>query len=236
MKRILILLASVATLHAESPVDGVVKPNKQVTISSPVLQDLIQEMLVEEGTEVREGQIIVQLRHRREELAVQQAEKLIKQKEFVARGMQRLFKEKMGSEEKALEAQTDLELSKLAMEARKIELDEKTIRAPISGVVIKKHKEAGETVDRTEKLLEIVNMDTVFVEFFLKPQLRLTLKENQTAKVKITDLANAEFEGKFTFIAPNNDAGSGLFRVKVQIENQDHRIKPGMKAIADFEK
>jgi len=237
MKRIFFcLLAVPSLLCAENLADGVVKPNKQVIVSSPVLQELIQEVLVEEGDEVKQGQILVQLRNQREALAVQQAEKLIVQKEFVARGMKRLFKDKMGSEEKALAAETDLELAKLGLEARKIELEEKSIRAPLTGIVVKKHKETGEAVDRTEKLVELVDMDTVFVEFFLKPQSRETVKEDKVVRVKIVDLGGVEFDGKITFIAPINDAGSGLFRVKVHIPNADHRIKPNMKAVADFDK
>ena len=64
---VFIALLAVAALHAE-PVQGVVSPNKQISLSSPVMQEIITEMLVEEGTEVREGQIIAQLRNEREKL------------------------------------------------------------------------------------------------------------------------------------------------------------------------
>ena len=49
MKRFLLSLLFFPALLQAQPVDGVVKPNKQVTISSPVLQELIQQMLVEGG-------------------------------------------------------------------------------------------------------------------------------------------------------------------------------------------
>ncbi len=229
------LLATAAALHAE-PVQGVVSPNKQISISSPVMQEIITEMLVEEGTEVREGQIVAQLRNDREKLDVRLSEKLIELKQFVARGQERLFNEKMGSEEKALEARTDLELARLQLDSKRIALAEKTVRTPLGGIVVKKYKEPGESVDRAEKLLDIVNIDQIYVQFYLKPELRKTLLQDAPIRVRILDLEGKDFDGKITFVDPRNDAASGLVRVKVKVENADHRIKPGMKGSADFGK
>jgi membrane fusion protein (multidrug efflux system) len=234
-KIFLSVVLSLASLHAE-PVQGVVFPLKTVQVSSPVLQEVITEVLVEEGAEVREGQIIVQLRNERETLDVELSKKLIELKQFIARGQEKLFKEKMGSEEKALEAKTDLELARLQQSAKEIALKEKTIRAPISGVVVKKYKEAGEAIDRAEKLVDIVNIESVYVQFYLPPGMRKSVQQDQPVRVRILDLEGAEFEGKMTFIDPRNDAASGLVRVKVQIDNKDRRIKPGMKGSAEFGK
>ena len=229
------LLAATAALHAE-PVQGVVSPNKQISLSSPVIQEVITEMLVEEGTEVREGQIVAQLRSDREKLDVRLSEKLIELKQFIARGQPRLYKEKMGSEEKALEAQTDLELARLQLESKKIALSEKSVRTPLGGIVVKKYKEPGESIDRAEKLVDIVNIDQIYVQFYLKPELRKTLTQDAPIRVRILDLEGKDFDGKITFVDPRNDAASGLVRVKVKVENADHHIKPGMKGSADFGK
>lgn len=222
-------------LHAE-PTQGIVLPFKQVSVASPVLQEIISGMFVEEGTEVKEGQVLVQLRNDREKLDVELSEKLIDLKRFIAQGQEKLFKEKMGSEEKAREATTELEIAELTMSAKRVTLEEKTIKAPLSGVVVKKYKEAGEAVDRAEKLMDIMNYDQVYAQFYVKPELRKSLNNNDKIKVKVADLENAEFEGKIDFIDPRNEAASGLLRIKVLVENKDHRIKPGMKSMAEFGK
>ena len=82
------------------------------------------------------------------------SEKMIDFKKFIARGHERLFKEQMGSEEKALEAKTDVELSLLKLDANKIALREKTVLSPLSGTVVKKYKESGESISREEKLVD----------------------------------------------------------------------------------
>jgi membrane fusion protein, multidrug efflux system len=229
-----LLLVSLSTALRAEPTDGLVLPFKFAGVNSPVLQELIAEIPVKEGDEVREGQIIVQLRNEREKLDVQLSEKLIELKRFSAAGHEKLFKEKAGSEEKALEARTDLELAILQKTAKEIALQEKSIRASFSGVIVKKYKEVGEAVDRSEKILEIMNYDQVFIQFYVKPELRKTLKVQAPAKVKIKDLDSAEFHGKIEFIDPRNEAASGFILIKVLVDNKDHQIKPGMKATGEF--
>ena len=87
------------------PHQGVVSPIKQVSVNSPVLQEVITKFHVREGDTVKEGDVLVELRREREELDVKLSEKLIDLKKFIARGQQKLFKEEMGSEEKLVEGQ-----------------------------------------------------------------------------------------------------------------------------------
>ena len=229
------LILSATRLLAETA-SGVILPNATVQVSSPVQMEIIQEILVEEGTKVTKGQVLVQLRNDREKMDLRIAEKAIDLKTFVARGYQRLFDEKMGSEEKARESQADLDFTRIKAEGMKLALDEKTVRSPINGIIVKKYKQAGEMATQQTPLLDIIDIDTVDVQFYLAPTLRKAVEEGQAVKVKVPDLDGAEFTGKVSFVDPRNDAASGLVRVKVKIENKDHRIKAGMKGTAEFGK
>ena len=231
----LTLLALVTGALGEET-QGLVLPIKQVSVSSPVFQEVITAVLVEEGDTVKEGQPLVQLRSEKEELDVQRLLKQIELYKFKADGAEALLKEKMGSREKALEERAQLELSQILHRTAEVTLKEKTVRSPLAGIVVKKFKEAGESVDRVEKLMDIVNIDQVYVQFYLDPKLMGSIKSEQPVKVKIAVIGNAEFTAKVSFIDPRIDAGSGLFRVKVLIENRDHKIKAGMRGTADFSK
>ena len=228
-----LLLALAA--HADDK-QGIVIPFKTVQVSSPVLQEVIDSVLVDEGAEVTEGQPVVQLRAERESLEVERTQKLIELATFKAKGAEALFKEKMGSKEKWLEEQAQLELSQILHRVAESAFKEKTVRAPLAGVVVKKYKEAGESVDRAEKLLEIVNLDQVYVQFYLDPVLMGTVKEGQTVKVSFPVINNTVIEGKITFVDPRIDAGSGFFRLKILLENKARTVKAGMRATADFGK
>jgi membrane fusion protein (multidrug efflux system) len=142
----------------------------------------------------------------------------------------------MGSKEIMLKTQTEWQRASIQLELSQVQLRERTVLSPLNGIVVKKYKEPGESVDRGEKLLDIVNIDQVYVQFYLDPKLMLVLKVEQPVTVRIPVLNDAQFTGKINFIDPRIDASSGLFRIKVLIENPDRKIKAGMRALADFSK
>lgn len=220
---------------------GLVLPFKQVSVSSPVMQDIIREIAVEEGDVVREGQTLAQLEKAKEELDLQQYTKLVERREFEAKGMRELLKDKMVSQDVALEKNTDLELAKIQRELASVRLQDKTIKAPLSGIVVKKYKEAGEAVDRVEKLFDIINIDKVYLQFYLDPKLMDSVKVGKKVNVKFDALTlagagNVRHQAEVSYVEPRIDAASGLFRVKLLLDNQDHEIKAGMRCSADFSK
>lgn len=236
MKRFaILLLATVLAARAEE-VQGLVLPFKQVSVASPVLQEVVDSVLVEEGDTVKEGQIIVQLRAERESLQLELDKKLVEAAEFSAKGYASLLKEKMISREKVIETETQLEMAKIKVRAAEFDFRQKSIRSPLNGIVVKKYKEAGESADKVEKLMDIVSMDQVYVQFYLDPKLMTVVKEEQVIPVHFAVIGNQKFDGKVSFVDPRIDAGSGLFRVKLLVENAEHTIKPGMRGTADFSK
>lgn len=231
---LLLVLALAPLAHAEET-QGIVLPFKKVSVASPVLQEVVEATLVEEGDTVKEGDVIVKLRSDREKLEVEHAEKVIEQHTFTAKGLEALFAEKMGSKDQALKAKTELDVAKIQRELALVRLQEKTVRSPLSGIVVKKYKENGESVDRAEKLVDIVNIDQVYVQFYLDPKLWTALKLEQPVTVRFPVIgAGREVRGKVAFIDPQIDAGANLFRVKVLLDNKDHEIKAGMRGVADF--
>jgi RND family efflux transporter MFP subunit len=230
-----LLLAGALAARAEDT-QGLVLPFKTVSVASPVLQEIIDLMKVEEGDKVKEGDVLVELRKEKEVLEVKQYEQLVKQRKFTAEGAMKLFKEKIGSQEAALEKETELELAKIQLQQAEVRLKEKTIRSPLSGIVVKKHKETGEAVDRVEKLVDVIDIDQVYVQFYLDPKLMQVVKPDQEVPVRFPVLGDEKVIGRISFIDPRIDAGSGLFRVKVLIDNKGHVVKAGMRGVADFAK
>ncbi|MGB8168848.1 MAG: efflux RND transporter periplasmic adaptor subunit [Chthoniobacteraceae bacterium] len=236
IRPVLLSLLALSLVARADDTQGLVMPFLQVSVSSPVLQEVISHVLVKEGDVVKEGQILIELRKEKEELEVRQAEQVVQQRKFTAEGAQKLLNEKIGSKEVALEKQTELELAKIQLAAAEVRLKEKSIRSPLDGIVVKKYKEAGEAVDRVEKLLDVVNIDQVYVQFYLEPKLLQSMKQDMEVPVRFPGTGIPDFTGKISFIDPRIDAGSGLFRVKVLIDNKDHQIKAGMRGGVDFAK
>jgi membrane fusion protein (multidrug efflux system) len=229
-----VLLAAALQPTSAEEVQGLALPVKQVSVSSPTFQEIITAVLVEEGDVVQEGQELLQLRSEKERLEVLRTQKLIELGEFKSKGADTLFREKMGSREKAMEEQAQLELARILHQQAEVALREKTLRSPLSGTVVKKYKEAGEAVERAEKLFDIVNIDQIYVQFYIDPKLIPVVRENQEIDLRFPVIGPDSFKGKIAFVDPRIDAGSGLFRIKVRLENPTHKIKPNMRCLADF--
>jgi membrane fusion protein (multidrug efflux system) len=222
------------TAPKSEEVEGLVRPVEHASVASPVLQEVIDAVMVKEGDQVTKDQVLVRLRDSKEKLAVEEAKNLVEQADFVDKGLKSLLDSHMGSKEQWIKADTDLKLAKLKLELAEEQLKEKTIRAPFAGIVVTKYKEVGESVDRVEKLVDLVNIDQVYVRYFLDPKYMQTLHVGEEVTVHFPALNGAPFTGKIDFIAPEIDAPSNLFLLRLLIDNPDHKIKGGMRGMADF--
>jgi len=217
-------------------VQGIVIPFKQVSVSSPVLQDNVKDIQVDEGDQVKQGDVLAHLLNDREQLEVQRCQNLIKRAEFEYKGMKTLADEKLATQDSELEKETDLEAAKLQYQLALTELGEKTIKSPLSGIVVKRYKEPGESVDRTEKLFDIVNIDQVYIQFYLEPAVieKLNVKDKVPVRFPAFNSGTRQFDATIAFIDPRVDAASGLYRVKLLLDNPHHDIRAGMRGEADF--
>ncbi len=217
---------------------GLVLPYKEVSVSSPVLQDVVKDMKVEEGDTVKQGDVLADLLNDREQLDVQRYLNVEKRAEYQYNAMKALAATHDASQDALMEKQTDLQGAKLDYEMAVQALDEKTIKSPLSGIVVKRYKEPGESVDRTEKLYDIVDIDQVYVQFYLNPSYMERLSVGDTVMVRFPALKQGQqqYKAKVSFIDPRIDAASQLFRVKLLLDNPHHEIKAGMSGLADFSK
>ncbi len=216
---------------------GLVLPFKFVQVSPPVLQDNVKDIEVDEGDSVKQGDVLAHLLNDRETLEVQRCELLIKRSEYEYKAIKTLADEKLATTDSEQEKETDLEAAKLQLSVAQVALEEKTIKSPLSGIIVKRYKEPGESVDRTEKLFDIVNIDQVYIQFYLEPALLEKLAVKDKVPVRFPAYNNSRtYEAAVSFIDPRIDAASGLFRVKLLLDNPDHAIRAGMRGEADFSK
>jgi multidrug efflux pump subunit AcrA (membrane-fusion protein) len=64
---------------------------------------------------------------------------------------------------------------------------------------------------------------------------RAKLRQNAPAEVRVVSAKEgATFMGKIDFIDPVVNPGSGLFRLKILVENPEALLRPGMRAEVRF--
>jgi cobalt-zinc-cadmium efflux system membrane fusion protein len=108
---------------------------------------------------------------------------------------------------------------------------EYTLSSPLTGVVTERYVNRGEFAER-QALLEVSNLEQVWVELSAFPEAIETLRVGQTAEVY--DLHQHErVNGKVFYIAPHMTGGH-IARARVQLPNPEGHWRPGMHVKADI--
>ena len=214
-------------------VDGLSLPWKLVRVSSPV-QEIVAEVKVEEGVTVAKDQVLARLHDEKEQAEHERAQKIMQKREFDARAANALVADKITSKEKALEADIELQLARVDVELARRKLEEKTIKAPLDGILVRKLKEVGESVDRVEQMFELINIDQLFLQFYVDRKVAETLKAGQALVFWVTGEGEVRHQAVVDFVNPGADPASGLFRVKLLYNNKNHALKAGVRVTADF--
>lgn len=106
--------------------------------------------------------------------------------------------------------------------------DTLTIDASVTGIVTHKNVQEGDYVQTGSALFKISQLDELWVMFDAyesdKPWLRFGQKVEFTAEA----MPGTIFEGKISFVAPELDMKTRTFAVRVNIENPEEQLKPGM--------
>ena len=125
---------------------------------------------------------------------------------------------------KALEKRADS--LKADVQRLKAELDKKSIKAPYSGVVIKRHVDRGEWLSPGSEVATIAKVD--FVDILVNVPERAV---NFTKKKMAVDVevAGHKMRGRVVAVIPRGDVATRTFPVKVRVKN-DTSLVEGMEA------
>lgn len=124
--------------------------------------------------------------------------------------------------------ETSLEQAQLSLESAKQRLDDKVVKATISGEVTSVDAEVGEMASGQSPLATVVAMNTVSLNVNLLQDHLDSFAVGDEIEVQVIGLEGT-FKGTVSYIS-SISSGSGLFTMEVEIDNSDKVIKPGMVA------
>ena len=110
------------------------------------------------------------------------------------------------------------------------QLNDTVIIAPVSGTFNEKYIEIGEMAVTGKPIASIVNIKDLKMEIALTEFDVVKVFVGQEAKIKIAAYPDEKFTGKIYYVGSVADQTSKKFPVKIQLENQDRKIKAGMMA------
>ena len=188
----------------------------------------IREMLVEEGDDVSKNQVLARLDGDRLRLELNESEARL-------RKLQRDYQRNVDLRDKGLISEGDFDKIKFDMEAleashnlAKLELDYTQIRAPIDGVVSERYVKLGNTIKVGEPLFRVTSLDPLVAYLFIPEREYRRIAPGQPVAIVIDALAGEPIPASVTRVSPIVDPETGTFKVTVEIDDPERRIKPGM--------
>ncbi len=106
------------------------------------------------------------------------------------------------------------------------------IRSPFPGTVIERFATEGSYVKTGTALYQIANLSTLWVQLDAYESDLARLSVGQAVTVSVEAVPDEVFEGVVTFIDPVLNARRRTAQVRVQLDNPERRLRPGMFAEA----
>ena len=188
----------------------------------------IRELLVEEGDEVRKGQVLARLDGERLRLELNESEARL-------RKLQRDYERNIDLQSKGLISDGDFEKIKYEMEALEaafnlasLELDYTQIRAPIDGVIAERFVKLGNTISEGEALFSVTSLDPLVAYLHVPEREYRHIAPGQPVGIDIDALSGEPIAAAVSRVSPVVDPQTGTFKITVEIVDPKRRIKPGM--------
>jgi len=239
--------------------DCMIGPGEVLEIGSAIT-GVIDEILVERSDYIEAGQVLVQLEASVERAAVDVAraraertvdiESSLTNLELGERRLERaheLFEREVLSLDlhQEIEVQTDLarielerahedrRLASLQLRQATAALERRTIRSPVSGVVVERLLAPGEVVDE-ETILRIATIDPLRVEALLPSDWFGRIRPGGTAQLVPEAPLDQARVAEVAIVDPIIDGASGTFGVQLQLPNPDRDLPAGLRCQVRF--
>ena len=214
-----------------APSTGITEPFLDVTLSTSV-PGIVSTRKFQEGDFVREGDVLIELDNKLEELEVERRKLVRDQKWNDFDATQKLFKTTKGvSKEEMEKKESEYKVAAAEHDMAVEQLRRRKVISPLSGTITEIMLEVGEACQPYQPLVRVVDTRRCYFVTNIEAKLAAGLKLDQTARMEVdTGAGTAVIRGKIVFISPVVDPASGLQKVKVLFNNDEGKVRPGVSA------
>lgn len=216
-------------------VSGSVETDQNVIIS-PQTNGQIREIYVSEGDKVKKGQKLARLNTSMLQNNIEEVKTQLDLAETVYKKQKNLWDENIGSEVQYLEAKNKKESLEKRLNTLYSQLDMSTLTSPINGQVDEIFQREGEFSGPQARFARVVNLKKVKVVSEISEKYLTSIEEGDTIDITFPVL-NKHYRQPVTRIGNYINPQNRGFKVEVEIENGESKLKPnliGILRIKDF--
>ncbi|EAQ02905.1 hypothetical protein OB2597_16025 [Pseudooceanicola batsensis HTCC2597] len=245
---------------ALDPVRCLIEADDLIELSTPVA-GIIAEVTVGRGDRVEAGQVVARMDSRAEEASLKLAEAQAADTTAIDAARVRLeFLETQAdraatlaarnavSETIANEARQEAEIARQSLreaefnkqlatieaERARVQLDQKTLRSPVSGVVTERLLSPGEYQAGETQIVTVAKLDVLRVEAFAPLDYYQHLAPGQTALIRPEPPFDTPHEARITVIDNVFDASTATFGIRLNLPNEDLALPAGLRCTVEF--
>ncbi len=191
---------------------------------------IIERIYVEEGDYVEKGQTLAQLEPERYQLNLTRAAADLQGIEKELNKINKVYSKKLVSDDTYDKLNAQYESAKATLALAKLDLKEATIVAPISGYIAERNAKVGNLTEsfQRERMFHIVQQKQLYGIVHLPEKELARVHKEQSAKLVVTALQDAEITAYVERISPVINAKTGTFKVTLRVPNPDNHLKSGM--------
>lgn len=191
---------------------------------------LVTQVNLRSGQDVKQGQVLVQLRDGDETAQLQQLEANAQLAKITLDRARRQVAAQAISQADFDTAQADYKARQAAVEQQKVVVAKKQLRAPFDGRAGIITVNPGDYLAAGTAVVTVQQLDPLYVDFNV-PQGELgRLKVGQTVNLTLDAYAGRTFTGTLSAISPKVDTSTRNVQVEATVPNHDKALTPGMFA------
>lgn len=210
-------------------VTGKVEAEKDIDVS-PETAGVIDEVYVTEGDKVQKDQVLAKLNTDILERSMDELEVQLDLANTNFERQDNLWKQNIGSEMQYLQAKNTKEGLEKRVISLKTQIEMSNVKSPISGVVDVVYQKKGNIGSPQIPFAKVLNIDKIKIYADVSESYISKIKKGDKVEIYFPALnsnTNATIDQIGNTIDPNNRT----FRVRINIQNKDQRIKPNLVSI-----
>ena len=214
-------------------IDATIEAEHQATVSAQVSGRII-ELPFDIDDYVKKGEVIVRFRDKEQRAAVKAAQANVDEAQLAFNRTSDIYKKKLIARAELDRVSARLKTMKATLEQAKEALENTVVRAPYSGIVVKRHVEVGEMARVGQKLVTGLSLEKLRATLQAPQSMIHALRENKQAWIMVGKERKLKVMAEKITISPYADANSHSFSVRVYLPDGDHQIYPGMHTKVGF--
>ncbi|PIE60180.1 MAG: hypothetical protein CSA32_00110 [Desulfobulbus propionicus] len=206
---------------------GTIEAWTNLTLSAKV-NGTIEQVMVQEGDRVNEGELLAQIEEEDYIIALDAAKAAYTLARSEHTRNQAMLKKKVISSASLETSKANLLNTRARLKEAELRLSRCRITSPITGVIKHLDAKVGAFVSVGDPLARLLELDRVKAVVGIPESDVDAVRNVDRVDFTLSALQNKNFTARAHFLSPSPDSTAFLYRFELAVANPDHQILPGM--------